>query len=498
MDKDSYSQGYLLSRNFLILTSSSIALQVVGFIVTILIARNLGPEEFGTYNLIFYLIGIFSVFGMVGLTQVIIREVARDPAKLSLYFSGSTFIRIIFTLASCLCLYLFLIIFKRNIASPLFCLVMFCLLFQASIMDTQQSIFFGQQRMGLPSIISLVSRFSWVFMVLIFLYFHYFDVLSVLTTLIISQCLYIVGSHLFLKINFRNSLFVSFNKEFLFRLISEAWPFLILGLLSIFGGNIGKILLSIFKGDRELGFFSVADKLQLPLFLTAVALANSLYPVLSKKYNEDISRFTDLSYRAFKYNVSIFLPCCFLIAFNSKEIVISFFGAAYLESCSTLSIFIFNAGFMSSFLVIGTILAAMNQARAIVFLALAAAIINLILFYIFADLYGALGLAVAYIIGHIINITYHCYVLKRLLGKLPIWSMIFKPLAVSFLAVVPMFFKNMINFILLVPVCLILYLVLLVLLRVIDDYDKQFALAIIQQKMPWLWKIKINSSSFKA
>jgi O-antigen/teichoic acid export membrane protein len=498
MDKNSPSQGLLLSRNFLILTSSSIALQVVGFIVTILIAKNLGPEEFGTYNLIFYLIGIFSVLGMFGLTQVIIREVARDPAKLSLYFSSSTFIRIIFTLASCLCLYLFLIIFKRDIASPLFCLVMFCLLFQASIMDTQQSIFFGQQQMGIPSMISLVSRFSWVFLVLIFLYFHHLDVLSVIITLIFSQCLNIMASHLFLKNNFRKSLFVSFNKKFLLRLIRDAWPFLILGILSIFSGNFGKVLLSIFRGDRELGFFSVADKLQLPLFLTAVALANSLYPILSKKYQQDISRFTDLSYRAFKYNVSIFLPCCFLIAFNSKEIVNLFFGGAYLESCSTLSIFIFNAGFVASFFIIGTILAAMDQARAIMLLALASAVINSILFYIFAGLYGALGLAVAYILGHIINISYHCYVLKRLLRKLPIWSMIFKPLAVSFLAVVPMFFKNMINFILLVPFCLILYLVLLVLLRVIDDYDKQIALAIIQQKMPWLWKIKINSSSFKA
>ena len=65
------------------------------FILSILIARQLGPEQFGIMSFVMSFVTIFIVLIDFGLTTLMIREVSRDQSKLSEYFVNGNFLKVI-------------------------------------------------------------------------------------------------------------------------------------------------------------------------------------------------------------------------------------------------------------------------------------------------------------------------------------------------------------------------------------------------------------------
>src|SRR6185503_11639362 len=53
----------------------------VGLVVGITVARYLQPESFGLLNYALSFVGIFSAFSTLGTDQIIVRELAKDPAR---------------------------------------------------------------------------------------------------------------------------------------------------------------------------------------------------------------------------------------------------------------------------------------------------------------------------------------------------------------------------------------------------------------------------------
>ena len=51
---------------------------VISFFTTILLARYLGPDKFGVFSYSLSLIGLFQVFGHLGLSGIIIRELVSN------------------------------------------------------------------------------------------------------------------------------------------------------------------------------------------------------------------------------------------------------------------------------------------------------------------------------------------------------------------------------------------------------------------------------------
>ncbi len=63
------------------MTLEQIARLAVGFAVTTLVARHLGPEGFGVYAYLFGLAGLFAPLAMFGLEAVVMRRVAAAPER---------------------------------------------------------------------------------------------------------------------------------------------------------------------------------------------------------------------------------------------------------------------------------------------------------------------------------------------------------------------------------------------------------------------------------
>src|SRR6267154_3999938 len=53
----------------------------VGLVVAITVARYLKPENYGLLNYALSFVSIFSAFSTLGIDQIMVRELAKDPAK---------------------------------------------------------------------------------------------------------------------------------------------------------------------------------------------------------------------------------------------------------------------------------------------------------------------------------------------------------------------------------------------------------------------------------
>ena len=65
------------------------------FLISILIARQLWPEEFGVMSFVMSFVSMFIILTDFGLTTLMVREVSRDQSKLWEYFVNGNFLKVI-------------------------------------------------------------------------------------------------------------------------------------------------------------------------------------------------------------------------------------------------------------------------------------------------------------------------------------------------------------------------------------------------------------------
>ncbi len=87
-------------KNTILLFSSTILSYILLFFVNMYTARYLGVEGFGNLSLAFALSGIFVVFMDLGLSTLLVREVARDKSLSNKYLGSITVIKLILSLIS--------------------------------------------------------------------------------------------------------------------------------------------------------------------------------------------------------------------------------------------------------------------------------------------------------------------------------------------------------------------------------------------------------------
>lgn len=73
--------GRTILRNTLFITGGSVMLKALNFLFGILVVRQLGDDRFGQFNIVSAWVGLFAIFAEWGVSQYVMREIARDRAQ---------------------------------------------------------------------------------------------------------------------------------------------------------------------------------------------------------------------------------------------------------------------------------------------------------------------------------------------------------------------------------------------------------------------------------
>lgn len=326
-------------KNVFWLAASEAGSMLLLAISTVLIARNLGPDEYGKFSFVLAFVTIFSVSADLGLSTLAIREIARNPRN------ARTFIANLLSLKLLLGIFTFIIIssISQLIDKPvdirvLINIAAFWAIFQ-SMTQVLQSIFRGFEKMEYETL----SKFSYAVLILILTLYVILGGMGIMQ-LTIWYSLSAVFSLIFstyLVRKLTNTIALSFDLEFWKYLFVKAWPFSLIAILSIFQSKVTTLLLSVISTDVATGNYSAAYSVINILDIPSGIIVASLFPYFSKQ-SEPLT----LKFRKYFRNITLLsglaaIILTVLLMLTSRLLFQFLFGESYSQAPQYFQVLLF-------------------------------------------------------------------------------------------------------------------------------------------------------------
>jgi O-antigen/teichoic acid export membrane protein len=387
-----------LEKNFIWMAAANIIGSLFSVTLFIYLARTLRAEAFGTvsyaHSFIFYLLN----FVDLGLSTYGIREIAKDRARVSEYVCEIVSFKLL--IAGSLFIVLMAATFL-SCPSENFRMVMFgaSLLLFVSALSTEWA-YQGQEKMHMV-FVSFVTTTLLQFLMIWAFVKGPLDILK--ATPVYSLAAFLIPILFLIHFRYKPKLDFTYLKQIKRYLASS----LIIWLIAIFAqvyNGLDIVLLGLFKGPEEVGYFTIARRAIGGSTLLMVFLANALLPRLSATFSNDVSQFNSATGKFLKISlfltVFVFLP---LIAL-SDHIITFALGGEYLPACVPFKIMGLGLIIVMFNLPYSTGLIAAGKEREVLKQVLASACLSVTLNVFLMPKYGMTGAAISFLSAEILAI----------------------------------------------------------------------------------------------
>ena len=391
-------QKYIQNTGWLLLDKGLNFL--IGFAVSIVLARYLGPENLGLLSYAMSLAGLFAVAGHMGLSGLVVRELVKDKGSRA-EILGTT---IILKFSGMLFGYSLLIgygAFYEGTDSDEFCMLVVVgvsLLFscfgsvdswfQAEVQGKYSSLV----RIG-ALVASNLFRCSLVLCGASVLLFGYGVVVESVVAALLFCILY--------KWTTGQSLFSwRFSWARARSLLGQGSLVFIGSIFAVLYLKIDQVMLRWLVGIEEVGIYSVAVRLSEVWYVLPAVLVSSLYPRLIKLYAGDVMHFRQRLQQVFDLLSSLAIVIAVLVAVVAQPLIDFLFGINYSESAPILSlhiwaaVFIFMRAALSKWILITDMLVFSMVTQGL------GALVNVLLNYYLIPQYGGEGAAWATLLSY--------------------------------------------------------------------------------------------------
>lgn len=310
----------------------------LNILLSIILARYLGPEEFGILNYLLALLFLFNVFASFGINPILVNQLIRNKKGDHILIMNAYYFRIIFSLINYIIFLFIIYLFNNNDLYFTYSLILgLALIFKSS--EIIFSFFEAKSLLKyivISQLIGLLSSFLIIIYAILnnlgnnYLYFALvFDFIIVF--LFINIFYFIQERKLFIKIDF-------FKTK---KLLIKSLPILITSLSIYLYMRIDQIMINQILDEYNLGIYSVSVRfIEIFHFIPKIIMISYLPIILkSEKYNLDL---TNLNSFLFKVSVIVVL----FILITSKSLIPYIFGQYYVESVFTTLVLSFSLIFV--------------------------------------------------------------------------------------------------------------------------------------------------------
>lgn len=400
-------------RNWAMLMVSNFACQLLGVVATIRIARVLMPHGYGIFGLVQTMASLGTVFAGLGLRNVAIRECARHPDHGTEIFMKTTAIRMISLFVIAIGIVLYAQLFSSQLGFP-FSVIAIVLLMGLLFWESVENIAFGRERMEYSAVINFIGSMIWLItawavppnwvtpinVTLAFAVLQIFKALGYLLASYYSRWLFSVSPQTTSGALACRDLFI------------QGLPFYWLAILTSVITQLPIFFLAERSGKAEVGLYNAAFRLVRPMQMMLSTLLVALYPGLSRAGINNPERFMRMLQRALYSIVLMGTLVAMNVSFFRRELVSLLFGSNYLDAASALAYQCWYFVLWSIYSLIGTNLAARDQQTLLAKLSTAYVILTIPVLWWGAG-HGATGLAMANMVGTILNMPYHWIFFQR-------------------------------------------------------------------------------------
>ena len=370
-----------------------------GLLVGIIVARYLGPEQYGLMNYVLSYVFLFQTFAIFGLDSIEIREEARHQANFETIIGTAFGIKIItgviFMILSIATSY---IMEADSYTTILVAIYSFSIVLNSFSVIRNYFTSIVQNEYVVKAEISrcLLSMAIKVVLLLLHLPLIWF-IVSYMVDFAFLASGYVMAYHA--KIGKLRTW--KFDKKSASFLLKESFPLLLTSAAVIMYQRIDQVMIGQMVDKSAVGFFSVATRFVEVLIYIPMTLAQTISPVLVRARERSEQEYEKKCQQFMNLSLWLSLSAAFVTSLLANQIVGLTFGSAYAPAVGVLQIMAFKVASVALSNTAGTMLVCEGLQKYAIFRDTFGCIVCIVLNYLLLPHYGIIAAAYVAIISNI-------------------------------------------------------------------------------------------------
>ncbi len=468
---DNKRVGENILKNSLVFFFGTILDKIFSFIAIVLITRYLSEEEFGIFNYAIIYISFFATFVDFGTESILIREISVNPNGARILLGNNILMKIFLTILAIVLSYVITVFADLSYKKELLIYIMFInLIFSPklpTLKNSFESVFKVKLNVGFPVMMNILS--SVVLLTIIIIEIQYECSLELIT---LGYVLSGLPGFILIVLKSKEIIKPIFSMDLrIWRyFLKESFPLAFYGLLINLSNRIDVLMLSWMKGDVEVGYYSAAFRLVLPLSFIPVSLIVSLLPVMSKLYSEKDENLKKIY--QFSLNVMLFIsiPLSVIIFSTSQQIINVIYSSRYFPSEPGLKILVVSQIFLFLNVIMTHLVISIGKQYKGLYVVIGMVIINIIFNIFLIPRYGLVGASISTVFTEFFATIFWIIFTKNYLKNFPFLTL-FKIILINIICIIFMKFILYEYLILKIFGFLVIQMFLLIMFRVFSKED---------------------------
>lgn len=470
----------LILKNATFVTVAAFLLKGINFVFNVFVVRRLGDDRFGQYSIVLAFVGIFQIFAELGMSQYVMREIARDRSKATSLFWNLVALRVLLALLAMVAIPIAAsrVGYSSELVLGIFIYTISFLLSAFSV--PLASLLTADERLGYLSVIDVLAQVVFILFGSIFLFSGLGFIWLIVASLISLLPRIIVGAWALRRTVFR-SLPFQIDIHLWPHLIRSGLPFGIISLMLSIAFSIDTVMLSWVVPEEVVGWYNVAYKLVFSLMIFFGGFQTAIVPSLSRVYVNDPHEVQRWYRASVKTIMLISLPIAVGGMLTAFPLIRFLYTDEYLPAALALQILIWDVPVLMFAAFCGDMTTIITEERSAARIYTINTIANVLLNWLFIPRFGLVGAALVTVVTDVISaIQFHLLLSRRLNLPNMIWVLVRIILAAALMAI-PVWFARNLNLFVMVAIGMVTYAVLILAFRVLTEHDWALILRVLRR-----------------
>ncbi|MBN2500163.1 MAG: flippase [Anaerolineales bacterium] len=455
-------------------------LKLINFVFSVYVVRRLGDGRFGQYSIVLGFVGLFQIFAELGISQYVMREMARDRSKVKSLFWNLVILRFLLAVAGIagITVAASVVGYTEELILGVF---VYTLTFLMSAIESPlETLLTANERLDYIAALQVIGKISFVTIGSIFLFsglnFVWLIGAGVLgMTPQIIFAIWVVRRFELLprEIEITPAIWPS--------ILRAGVPFGVIALTLSIASSIDTVMLSIFRPDYVVGWYNVAYGLVFSISFLALGFLDAIVPSLSRAYTEDPEAVEQWHFRSIKFTFMFSIPTAVGGMLIAYPLIRFLYTDQFLPSALGLQILIWDIPLVMFANFCGRMTTIVGEERAAARIYTINGIANVLMNLYAIPKFGLIGAAFVTVLTDLISALQFHFLLDRKL-HLPDMKLIFVRIGLA--AVVMggvVWMARDVHFILQILIGGGVYVALIFLVGLIDQSEREIIRKIIQK-----------------
>ncbi len=322
---------------------------VVGKVVTLLgsllvgimVARYLGPEQYGLMNYVISYVALFQVLASFGLDNIEIREESKANEKKDVIIGTAFTLKCIFALVAMLVVMATALIFETDtFTKAMICMYSFSMLLNSFgvIRNHFTSLVWNEYVVKTEISRTIIGALVKVVLLLMHASLVWFIAATLFDVLLVASGYCVAYSRKIGKISLWR-----FDKEWAIYLIKQSFPLLLTGAAVIIYQRIDQVMIGNMIDKASVGQFSVASKFVEILIFIPTIMSQTITPILVRIREKNQEEYEQKAQLFMNVTVWTCLLMAIFVSLLSYWLILLTFGKQYLTAVPILQVLAFKA-----------------------------------------------------------------------------------------------------------------------------------------------------------